>query len=96
MSAANNLRTPWDARKALTRGTDGKEHPDDHALDVFDSSGTKIHHGAWGGKERARLIAAAPELLAACEAVDAASMDELPRAVVLVHAAIIKAKGGAQ
>lgn len=44
---------------------------DSHAFDVYASDeehATKLHHGFWGGKETAQLIAAAPELLAALEA----------------------------
>ncbi len=52
-----------------------EEGPNDtRVLDVY--AGTwKIHHGAWGRQADAFLIAAAPDLLEACEKAEAGISD---------------------
>lgn len=75
MSAAD-YRGPWATRPAMTRGRDGKDHPDDRALEVVDRNGTLLHRGHWGAKPVAHLIAAAPELLDELERAKAA-LDEV-------------------
>lgn len=59
--SANEKLTPWVARSPAN---------DSQALDVYNANGTKLHHGYWGGKDVAHLIAAAPELLEALLAIE--------------------------
>ena len=49
---------------------------DPHGFDVHDATGRLVHKGFWGGEADARLMAAAPAILAALKAM-VASYDGL-------------------
>lgn len=94
MSAKNRTQGPWEARKARDRNG----YPDDHAFDVYPVGDeyNKLHHGTWGHKDVACLIAAAPDLLAACEAALSGENNGYtlsPDTAEALRAAIAKARG---
>lgn len=86
------LTKPWVARSPDN---------DSHALDVY-AGFWKIHHGVWGQKKVASLIAAAPDLLTVCRLIlDADALrahafetvDEGPCIYDMLRAAVGKAEG---
>ena len=89
MSMSDAMKKKWEAK-----------HPkgDTHSLDVYAGDGEhawKLHHGAWGSMDVARLIAAAPELLAALKYIAEWKPEgwSAERARDLARAAIAKAEG---
>lgn len=69
---------------------------DPHAHDVRSADGHKLHHGHWGYRETAHLIAAAPDLLEALKearAIIAFYCGKDAAEFVAMDAVIAKAEG---